>query len=166
MSFRFRCRTCGEDHVGMPALTAHAPLYYYSVPEGERAERCELTNDICVVDREFFFVRGNIEIPVHGLDERFAWGVWVSLSQANFDEYTAHYERADRDNLGPYFGWLSAALRGYPDTENLKINAVIQPPPIRPLIELEPTGHPLAVEQREGISQERLAEIYALHVHG
>ena len=33
MNFRFHCRTCGEDHVGMPALTATAPLYFYSVPD-------------------------------------------------------------------------------------------------------------------------------------
>lgn len=36
---------------------------------------------------------------------------------------------------------------------------------IRPFIELEPTDHPLAVEQREGITVERLAEIYSLIMH-
>lgn len=36
---------------------------------------------------------------------------------------------------------------------------------IRPFIELEPTDHLLAIEQREGISVERVAEIYALVVH-
>ncbi|WP_313622718.1 DUF2199 domain-containing protein [Achromobacter sp.] len=37
---------------------------------------------------------------------------------------------------------------------------------IRPYIELEPTSHPLAVEQRNGITIDRVAEIYALLVHG
>ena len=165
MSFSYRCCTCGEQHIGMPALAAEAPLYYYSIPEAERVERCELTSDICIVDEEFFFIRGNIEIPVHGLEERFSWGVWVSLSGANFTEYMRHFEDHDRAALGPYFGWLSAALKVYPDTENLKINARIKDPPLRPLIELEPTDHPLAVEQREGISQERLAEIYSAYLH-
>ena len=31
----------------------------------------------------------------------------------------------------------------------------------RPLVELEPTEHPLAVEQRDGMSVERAAEIVA-----
>ena len=166
MTFRYRCRMCGEEHVGMPALSAEAPLYYYTVPEGQRSERCQLTSDTCIVDEEFFFVRGNIEIPVHGLDEPFSWGVWVSLSGTNFAEYMRHFEDSDRARLGPYFGWLSAALKLYPDTENLKTNAHIQSPPFRPFIELEPTDHPLAVEQREGISQERLADIYAAYLHG
>jgi hypothetical protein len=33
------------------------------------------------------------------------------------------------------------------------------------LIELEPTDHPLAVEQRDGITFDRVLEIYALHGH-
>jgi hypothetical protein len=35
-----------------------------------------------------------------------------------------------------------------------------------PLIELEPTDHPLALEQRSGISVDRVAEIYAIMMHG
>jgi hypothetical protein len=35
----------------------------------------------------------------------------------------------------------------------------------RPLIELEPTDHPLSVEQRDGISIDRLLEIYAINGH-
>ena len=60
---------------------------------------------------------------------------------------------------------LSAALRGYPDTENLKTMVHPREPGLRPLIELEPTDHPLAVEQREGISQDRLAQIVEDWLH-
>jgi hypothetical protein len=35
----------------------------------------------------------------------------------------------------------------------------------RPCVELEPTGHPLAIEQQRGISLDRLLEIYALNGH-
>jgi hypothetical protein len=35
----------------------------------------------------------------------------------------------------------------------------------RPWIELEPTDHPLALEQRNGISIDRVAEIYSVMVH-
>lgn len=34
------------------------------------------------------------------------------------------------------------------------------------LVELEPTDHPLAVEQRDGITSERVAEVNALMAHG
>ena len=61
--------------------------------------------------------------------------------------------------------WLSAALAAYPETENLKLSVQPRGPELRPLFELEPTDHLLAVEQRQGISQKRLAEILegALH---
>ena len=71
----------------MPAFDAEAPLFYYLIPEHERAARCELSSDVCVVDGKYFFVRGCIEIPVHGADEPFVWGVWVSLSEASFSQY-------------------------------------------------------------------------------
>ena len=85
--FRFECKACGQWHEGMPAFDAEAPLFYYLIPEHERAARCELSSDVCVVDGKYFFVRGCIEIPVHGADEPFVWGVWVSLSEASFSQY-------------------------------------------------------------------------------
>lgn len=43
----------------------------------------------------------------------------------------------------------------------------LQPVPTRPLVELEPTEHPLAVDQREGITPDRAREIVmaVLHPH-
>lgn len=162
--FRFKCATCDEWHEGMPTFGAEAPLYYYSVPPEEREERCELSSDTCIVDGEFFFVRGCIEIPVADADEPFAWGVWVSIKRSNFFEYMDKFESPDRAALGPYFGWLSANFRVYPDSENLKTNLHLREPGLRPLIELEPTNHPLAVEQRVGITKKRLGEIYSAYM--
>lgn len=164
--FRFRCAQCGEWHEGMPDLVAAAPLYYYGIPEVERANRCVLNRDTCVVDGSLFFARGNIEIPVIGTTERFAWGAWVSLSEANFSEYARGLASPAQAHPGPYFGWLSASLPNYPESENLKTMFHPRSDRTTPHIELEPTNHPLAVEQRNGISQDRLAEIYAAHLHG
>ena len=157
---RFQCKSCGQWHEGMPTFGAYAPLYYYGIPEEEREARCRLGTDMCIVDGEHFFVRGCLEIPVHGETEPFVWGVWVSLSKENFDRFVACFEADKRSHIGPFFGWLSAALPLYPDTENLKARAHLRDG-IRPYIELEPTDHPLAVEQRNGICAERVAEIVA-----
>lgn len=165
MSFAFQCSTCGEWHEGMPALSAQAPTYYYSIPEDERGSRCFLDTDICVVDEEFYFLRSNLLIPVEGLETSFMWGIWVSVSKANFADYFDHYDSPERNQLGPYFGWLSSILSAYPDTENLKTLVHLQVPGTRPRIEMEPTDHPLAVEQRNGITQDRLKEIYSACLH-
>lgn len=165
MTFEFLCSGCGQVHQGMPTLDAAAPLSYYAVPKEEREARCQLDSDACIIDGAQYFARGCLEIPVHGEPEPFSWGVWVSLSEQSFRQWTECFESEKRSHNGPFFGWLNAALEPYPDTVNLKTRVHLRDGFIRPFIELEPSGHPLAVEQREGISVERVAELYALVVH-
>jgi hypothetical protein len=165
MTFRFKCSSCDQIHEGMPSFGARAPLSYYDIPEDERAQRCNLGSDECVIDEKHFFVRGCLEIPVVGESEPFTWGVWVSLSEASFTEWVKHFGDARRSHIGPFFGWLNAWLKPYPDTMSLKTHLHLRDNGIRPLVELEPTDHPLAIEQRESISVARVAEIYAQVVH-
>lgn len=149
----------------MPSFGANAPLSYYEIPEEQRASRCSLGSDDCVIDGTMFFVRGCLEIPVIGEAEPFSWGVWVSVSEASFCEWVSLFDKQDRSGAKPYFGWLNAWLTPYPDTINLKTMVYLRDKGIRPYIEMEPTDHPLAVEQRNGISVERVAEIYSLMMH-
>lgn len=67
-----------------------------------------------------------------------------------------------RIDLDSMFGWLSTELPIYPDTINLKTNVHMRAVGIRPLIELEPTNHPLAMEQRNGITRLRVDDIFRL----
>jgi hypothetical protein len=69
------------------------------------------------------------------------------------------WEQPDRDSIGPLFGWLNTSLEFYPETVNLKAHVHINPPPFIPSIKLEPTDHPLAVEQRQGMTLQRVIEI-------
>lgn len=161
--FRFKCTCCGEWHEGMPTFGADAPLYFYAIPADERDRRCILTSDTCIVDEKSFFVRGCLELRVHGADEPFAWGVWVSLSKASFDLFSACYDEPKRSHIGPFFGWLSAEIPLYPSTENLKTHVCLRDDGIRPYVELEPTDHPLAIEQRNGITVGRVAEIFGYY---
>lgn len=166
MPFCFRCLSCGQVHEGMPSFGAEAPLNYYTVPEAERERRCFLGSDDCVIDEAHFFVRGCIEIPVHGESEPLVWGVWVSLSEQSFKAWVKSFHEERRSHIGPFFGWLNAWIKPYPETMNLKTRVHLRDYGTRPYIELEPTDHPLAVEQRTGISVRRVAEIYGLVVHG
>jgi hypothetical protein len=91
---RFTCSTCGRVHEGLPDISFDAPIYYARVPEGERASRSTLSSDLCVIDSSDFFARGVLEIPIKEAEDVFGWGPW--------------------------FGWLSNRLPGYPDTLNLR----------------------------------------------
>ncbi|MEX2151544.1 MAG: DUF2199 domain-containing protein [Steroidobacteraceae bacterium] len=165
MSLAIVCSTCGKTHEGIPTFGAKAPLSYYALPETERDSRCTLGTDNCIIDDEHFFVRGCLEIPVHDQGDPLVWGVWVSLSKASYDAWAAVFGQPKRSHVGPFFGWLDAWLKPYPDTMNLKCKVHLRDDGIRPLIELEPTEHPLAVEQVDGISMRRVADIHSIMVH-
>jgi hypothetical protein len=159
----WRCASCGETHTELPALVVEAPSIWSDATEEERLRDFELTSDTCVWRDEAYFVRGVLALPLIGREGALEFGVWSSLSPENFSRYMREYESADRDALGWMFRWFSNRLPGYPDTESLKCHVHPREPGLRPTIELEPTDHPLAIHQRDGISFEE-AVAYA-HEH-
>ena len=162
----FRCATCGEFHEELPmCLGSPAPALWFSIPEEERERRALLSSDQCVVDDKHFFILGRLEIPVHGSSQPFVWLTWVSLSEKNFLRASELWETEGRESEPPYFGWIQSALPYSEPTLSLKSEVVTQPLGERPLIRLEPTDHPLAVEQREGITMERVQQIVARALH-
>lgn len=162
--FRFECGACARVHEGMPCFSWDFPAQYLAVPEGERSARVRLTDDVCVIDEEWFFVRGLLELRVHGYTEPLRYAVWLSLSQSSFAQYMATLEQVDRASA-KYFGWLCTAIPGYPDTQLLKTMVHVRQWPTRPFVELEPTDHPLAVEQRGGIPAWRAQQIAERMMH-
>ena len=164
----FHCSTCGKFHEGLPLdFGARFPEYYFEVPEYEREARIVENEDFCVVDNEFFFIRGCIEIPILDQDDFFIWGVWCSLSEKSFDRVMELAEAEDVENEPPFFGWLNTSLplEVYPETLSLKTNVYLRNNNLRPFVEIQPTEHPLAVEQQNGVSIKRVREIAELLLH-
>jgi hypothetical protein len=128
--------------------------------------RGELGEEQCVIANEAFFVRGLIRLPVSDADQDFEWGVWVSLSEQNFARANELWETPGREREEPYFAWVATALPLYsPTTLNLKAHVHTRPVGLRPMVELESTDHPLAVEQREGITLARVQQIAESLLH-
>ena len=164
----FVCSSCGEFHEGIPLDYGHQfPDYYFEVPPAERDERIQVDDDLCIVDDEFFFIRGCIEIPIIEEDNYFVWGVWCSLSRKSFERVMELWDAENVENEPPFFGWLNSFLPKdiYPNTLNLKTNVYLKNNNQRPFIHVEPTEHPLAVEQVNGITMERVKEIVEILIH-
>jgi hypothetical protein len=164
------CTCCGKDIGDVPrGWSRPAPDYWGNDGAGDESF---LDEELCYIDvpsagEQHFFIRGNLEIPVHGDGEdSLVYTVWTSLSPGNFRRAVERWTDPERVQEPPYFGWLSTRLPGYPETLSLKTHVHTREPGRRPLIELEPTDHPLAVEQREGVPLHRLAEIAELCVGG
>ena len=155
----FHCSCCGQRHEELPfSYGVPAPAYWNEDLEGRPGS--VLGEEQCVIGVEHFFVRGRLVLPVLDADEEFDWGVWVSLSKTKFARVTELWTNPERVHEPPYFGWLATELPLYtPTTLNLKAHVHSQAVGVRPTIELEPTDHPLAVEQRTGIT---LAHVQAI----
>jgi hypothetical protein len=152
----FICASCGAEHHDLPAIASAAPFHWSS--EYANDTNSLLTSDLCIIEGRDYFIRGVIQIPIHDYEDTFDWGVWVTQKKENFELYREHFN--DGVQIGPFFGWLSTKIDYYSeDTLNLKTRAHFSTNGTRPLIELEPTDHPLAIHQREGIT---LAEAWKI----
>lgn len=163
---RWACNRCGEEHEGLPLDWAFDNPAYW---DGGQGPDDRLTDDLCTWtddDGELnFFIRGVLHIPIRDSDETLRYGVWSSLSRASFDRVVELWDDAARVHEAPYFGWLSNSLPGYPETLNLPVDVVTAALDLRPAIVLHENDHPLVVEQREGITLERVRDIAELNLH-
>ncbi|WP_406231204.1 DUF2199 domain-containing protein [Nocardia sp. NBC_01009] len=161
----FLCSYCGKEHDGLPfSYGAVAPAYWNEGLEGGAGS--VLGDEQCVIGGEHFFIRARLILPIVDSESEFEWGVWVSLSESSFARATELWTSPERVQEPPHFSWLSTELPTYePTTLNLKTKVHSQPVGVRPMVELEPTDHPLAVEQRTGITLTRVQAIAELLLH-
>lgn len=170
-SLRWKCGGCEEWHYG-PCLdfSYTSPVYWTSENDdanqigffdsgSEGLPTTFLDEDICVIDGEYYFVRGIIHLPIIGTAETLRWGVWGSLSRENFEKLLSMNDDPKRTEVPPMFAWLNSQIDEYPDTRNLRMYAHIQEFDNRPIFDLEPTDHPLSQEYHHGITPERVREI-------
>jgi hypothetical protein len=165
----FQCVRCGEEHEGPPRSYVVAEPSGWAITQDPASRRWgEIYEEQAILHgpdgEEGWFLRGNIDLPVDD-GGQFNYTVWVSLSHENFQRAGELWVDPRRVDEPPYFGWLMVELPGYPSTFHLKANVHSRPPGQRPFVELEPTDHPLAVEQRNGITLKRIEELAAIALH-
>lgn len=168
--FAFTCSCCGQIHEGSPSFAFHAPDPYESLTDAEKASIGELSDDFCTITRDQgtdYFVRAVLEVPIHGVEGPFLWGIWVSASEASFDRYRKTFESPAHGD--GFFGWLANRIPGYAHSRVRPSNVYLQQDGQRPKVVLHRKNgsedDPLVIDQTHGISVARaqaLAE-QALH---
>jgi hypothetical protein len=155
----FTCHCCGRVTDELPELAAILPDFVAGLEPAAQQRSVTRFGDFLRFDdgeEQHFFVRGLVELPIAGTDETWAYGAWTTLSAKSFD---AARPLSEADEAGgPFFGWFANRLAGWEDTLHLKARVHLRPG-IRARIELEPTDHPLALAQREGVSSKRIVEL-------
>lgn len=166
----WRCAGCGLDHVGMFDLAAAAPDYWEGPSDYEpnaalRLDGDFLSEDFCVIGGENFFVRCVFQIPVHGLESRFGFGIWSTLSRRNFEIYLEGFDDGDYPDRGPWSSWFSNELRVFSGSCGQLCWMHPREERQRPYLCLDDPDHPLALAQRDGITAERVLDLYAAYGH-
>jgi hypothetical protein len=165
----FMCEICGQFHAGQyVSFASDSPDPYAALNDSRKESRTLLGSDQCVIDDKHHFIRGLVELPIIGLDEMFLWGGWASVWEKDYDEISQFWDTPEREKkIGPYKGRLANNVPGYdPGTLNLKCTIKILPVGTRPLFIIDEPSHPLAIEQHNGISLERVRQIASIVRHG
>jgi hypothetical protein len=165
----FDCSVCGQTHDSLPTSFAFAlPDFVNKMMPWDRESRCQMTEDWCVVDGRFFYIRGCLELPIKDSNERFVFGAWSTLSQEDFERTMEFWQHPDRQKEAPYIGSFANTVPLYPETRNLKTHIHTRKVGQRPLIKLESEigAHPLVSEQKKGIDRERIIHLAQIVLHG
>jgi hypothetical protein len=162
----FQCAGCGQWHESLPLdLFIPLPDFVAAIDPAEREKRVVRHGDFIVVDDQHYFLRAVLELPIKGHDDTFAYGIWVSLSKKSYDRAREIYSDEKASDAEPaYFGWFMVTLPGWPKTLELKTQVKLRAT-LRAAVTLEPTEHPLAVAQRDGIELDRVKQIIATALH-
>lgn len=155
----FVCEVCGEQHPLSLSYSSVYPSAAGDVPKEEVEQRVVMTRDQCVIDNERFYLRGRFAVPVHGIDEPFIWGVWVEVSPKNFVRTQELWNTEGRETEPLFPGYLNNEIPVFGETLNMKVHVQTRPVGERPRFFPQDPRHPLALEQRDGISTERVRKI-------
>ena len=167
--FAFKCTSCGEVHEGSPSFGFLAPDQYANLSDEQKERLGTLSDDLCTISNDQgkdYFIRAVLEIPIHGVEEPFLWGVWVSASQKSYERYT-NTERRVSDGEG-FFGWVCNEIALYPYDGPRPSDVYLQAGGNRPKVVLhrgDPERDPLAIDQVEGISVARAQELAERALH-
>lgn len=112
-------------------------------------------------------IRCVLPIPVIGVQGDFGFGCWSTLSQENFDKYIDGFDSGEYADMGPWSGWLMNQLATFTDGKE-PLPVLVQPRTERqrPLLFVQDDYHPLAIAQEEGITSERMLEVFRYYGHG
>ncbi|MBA8884543.1 DUF2199 domain-containing protein [Dokdonella fugitiva] len=153
------CETCGKEHSGWPPdIGFQRPDEVWAIPEPTRVERAQANNDLCILDGERFFIRAILYVPLSGHEESWGLGLWIEVSQDDFDVYYHLYDE-DASSAEPFPGRIANALKAYPQALGAEVSVKLGTAKDRPVLTFpRDTNVDLGVAQREGLSDAALHE--------
>lgn len=153
------CDTCGKAHaLEEIELVLKLPQPIFELSEDQRAERCDVSEEMCAIDRNRFFIRGLLPIPVRGRSVPYRIGLWAELNENMLGRIYALWEDPSQVDEPLLPAILANDVPLVPSTMGMKIDIRLTGPTTRPDFYSRDTPHPLAIEQRRGVNAHRALE--------
>lgn len=168
--------SCGQRHVGLIDLTFLKPADWDNAPAKEPNENLRIDGDFmseeyAVREGKYFAIRCILPLPVIDLSPPASpLVVWASIEKDSFEKLYANPRPPQTNPPEQFPARLVNRIGGYPNSFGL-LGAAFPMPDSPPLLVLgKPPGdppdlHPLVREHRDGLSFDRLLEVYAAQGH-
>jgi hypothetical protein len=140
-------------------MGADAPDVVAALDEPDRERRVERDTETCLLDGQRRFVRGLIELRLErsNLPDSAGIGAWVEMAPTTFRDYQG--APTDGSTSSRFEGRLATDFKGFGDVTELPVYIVPQGGNARPLIEPLDQAHPLAEQQRQGVTMAQWVEL-------
>lgn len=152
---KYICDKCGQEHEEWPSLSYNSPTSYNILSEIDKQNTASLDSDFCQIrypDQTDNFIRCTLTLKVIDYCENLEYGLWVSLSDTSFQDYSENYTKENYETK--YFGWLSNYLPDYEDTLNIPTTVFTRTENKRPeIIPYQDFVHPLVRDYYNGITK-------------
>lgn len=150
----YKCSSCGDTHDELPALGFKTPFHYDTLSAKDKNEIAEISDDFCVIhhpEQTDRFIRTVLTININDACENLEYGIWVSLSEKNFDDYESNYKMDSEEKT--YFGIICNEIPDYEETTiGLHVNVNTRNGGIRPEIIPHESEHQLIRDWENGIT--------------
>lgn len=153
--FRYRCSQCDKVHVGLPDVCFPTPDCVRDLPQDEFDNSCLISEDICIVGGNSYYIYCVLEVPVIDYPDRFGWGVWCETSWTPFKRYWETLSDPQAVRLPAAGGRIANNLANMPATAGTRCEIRFRRKGARPVVTLPPSKHRLYAIQQQGLTVEQ-----------
>lgn len=151
---KYTCSCCGKEYYEWPALTFNSPDNYNVLSQVAKDNIAEIDSDFCIIrhpEQTDRFIRCTLTQKVTDHCRDLEYGIWVSLSEKSFDNYTENYNNDSHETM--YFGWLCNSIPGYEFKESIPTTVFTQTGNQRPnIVPHQDFDHPFVRDYYNGIT--------------
>lgn len=162
---KYKCEKCGKNHTIYRSIEIPLPRMISEMSEEEREKRVKEFSGFLIVDDEFLFANGwvNIEVENHEFPFYY-WKTWSSISRNKFSE---NIEELKTGKVIEFDGKLEEELIPfYPNSKDLKTKTLIQATSEGIIVEIQvEEKSQLKEDQSKPITEKRMIEIMQMIHH-